>query len=188
MVEFMSDSKFAIKKNLQDWLKRPSYKYMVTIECDRYNEMSQEELEQRLRILDFKLNKRFMICKFPKLPLQNRFWSIGFIEKTNEDDIHMHILMFVPDYPVEHSGYSKDTSPFRTQFVAMDIIQTWLSIKSKKPNGKFRKLKLPHIMRIKENMRTNSSHYASKQIGFDFDNMFFSFDGFDITNTTLFDS
>ena len=43
-------------------------------------------------------------------------------------------------------------------------------------------------MRIKENMRTNSSHYASKQIGFDFDNMFFSFDGFDITNTTLFDS
>ena len=184
----IKDSNFRIKNRLQDWLQRPSYKYMVTIECDRYNEMSKEELEQRLRILDFKLNKKFMICKFPKLPLQNRFWSIGFIEKTTDDDRHMHIMMFVPDYSVTTSGYSKNTSPLRTQFVAMDIIQSWLSIKSKKPNGKFRKLKLPHIMRIKENMRTNPLRYASKQIGFDFDNMFFGFDDFDTHNTTLFNN
>ena len=43
-------------------------------------------------------------------------------------------------------------------------------------------------MRIKENIKTSPLRYASKQIGFDFDNMFFGFDGFDIQNTTLFNS
>ena len=180
----MLDNNFTIKNHLQNWLEKPDYKFMVTIPCDRNNEMTQQEMEQRLRIFDYKLNKKYMICKFPQLPLQNRIWSIGFIEKTTDEDTHLHILLFIPEYlPDGHSGFSKNMSPFKSRFIVNDIIQSWISIPSKKPDGKLRKIKPPHIMRIKEKIKQSVARYVSKQIKLDWDSMFFAFDGFDTHDT-----
>ena len=179
-----------IKNRLQDWLETAPYTYMITIECDKKNEMSEDELKQRLRIIDYKLNKKYMLCRFTKLPLEKRIFSIGFIEKSKKksrmETTHAHVLLFVPEYS-KNSGYSKTkSSSFKTKHIALDIISSWLSIPSLKRNGKYRKLNHPHIMRIKENIRKSPPRYASKEVRFDFNSMFFNFEGFDKNNTRVF--
>jgi len=185
IVDVVLDNNFTIKNHFQNWLEKADYTFMITIECDRKNAMSEEELKQRLRTLDFKLNKKYMLCRFTKLPLQKRIFSIGFIENTQDGDRHAHVLLFIPEYS-KNSGYSKNISPFKAKFVSLDIIQSWFSIPSLKPDGNFRKLKSPHIMRIKKDIRKSPPRYASKQVGINFDNMFFTFDGFDKNNTSVF--
>ena len=174
----------------QDWLEKIPFTHMVTIECDKKNEMSEDELKQRLRIIDYKLNKKYMICKFGKLPLEKRIFSIGFIEKSKKKGtktIHAHILFYLPEYEIGFSGYSKKISPFKSKFVALNIISSWLSIPSLKRNGKYRKLKSPHIMGI-SNDRKSPVRYASKQVEKDFESMFYNFGGFDINNTRILEN
>jgi len=175
---------------LQDWLEKIPFTHMVTIECDKKNEMSEDELKQRLRIIDYKLNKKYMICKFGKLPLEKRIFSIGFIEKSKKkgtETIHTHILFYVPEYMFEYSGYSKNISPFKSKFVALDIISFWLLIPSLKRNGKYRKLKSPHIMGISKD-RKSPIRYASKEVEKDFKSMFYNFGGFDTNNTRILEN
>ena len=183
--------KWVRKKTIfQDWLEKIPFTHMVTIECDKKNEMSEDELKQRLRIIDYKLNKKYMICKFGKLPLEKRIFSIGFIEKSKKKGtktIHAHILFYLPEYEIGFSGYSKKISPFKSKFVALNIISSWLSIPSLKRNGKYRKLKSPHIMGISQG-RKSPIRYVSKEVRIDFESMFYNFGGFDINNTRILEN
>lgn len=170
------DRNFNIKNRFQDWVERFDWEFMVTIPCDN-NRMSEEEFGQRLRIFSYNLNKKYMINRFSRLSLRDRITNLGFVEYTTTGDRHMHILTHFPEHS-DRSGFSKTQSPFRCkkEFVAMDIIQDWVSILSMESNGIFRKIKLPHIMRIKKEKKESVSRYVSKQLNLDWDSILFGDD------------
>ena len=179
------ESNLSIKHQLQDWITKPNYKFMMTIQCDKTNEMSETELNQRLRILDYRLNKKFLINRFTSLPLQNRFWCMGFNETDSDGVLHQHILVFTPDE--NSTSFSSRVSPLEINFIAMDLLFSWYSIPSLKPNGFKRKIQIPHIMKIDKKRKQSVVRYVSKQIqSNDLSNMNFSCESFDNKTTELF--
>lgn len=183
MYEFMLDSKSSIKENMQDWLVTLPWDIDCTIQSDRYNDFPEDEIKQRMRILEFKLSKKYLINKFTKLPYSERIWSFGFIEYDTEGDRHAHILISIPECSRnKHSHFSKKRSPLRNQMndselsdseLGKFINQSWVSIPSMKPDGKFREIKPLYLRMIDEDRMEEICRYNSKQIDpRDWDTMF----------------
>jgi hypothetical protein len=179
----MLDSKFTIKKNLQDWLVSLPFQIDCTIQSDRYNDFSEDEIKQRIRILLFNLKKEYLINKFSKLPNSEQIRSFGFIEYDTEGDRHAHILISFPEcLRNKHSHFSRKRSPLRNQMIIRNfrlwdgiknpneselgrfINQSWVSIPSMKPDGKFRKIKPLFLRMIDEERIEKICRYNSKQI------------------------
>ena len=188
------ESNLSAKHQLQDWLSSVDFSYMVTIQCDKKNEMSETELNQRLRIFDYKLPKKYLVNRFTKLPLESRIWCIGFIESEKNsyrnwiDDEGLHKFCEYPKYrnetamfkngsdvglhqhilvfvPEKNStSFSSRLSPLATNFIGIDLLFTWYSIPSLKPGGFRRKIQPPHIMRIDKKRKESVVRYASKHI------------------------
>lgn len=202
------ESNLSAKHKFQDWLRKPSYSYMVTVQCDKKNQMSDTELNQRLRIFDFKLCKKYLVNKFTKCPLQNRFWCIGFIElskgnycnwieyeglqklypeyKKDDGGLHQHILVFAPDK--NSTSFASGLSPLEiNRSIKNDLKVLWYSIPSLHPNGFKREIKEPHILKIDRKRNNSVVTYASKQTqSKNLDNINFPFDKYDHRTTDLF--
>ena len=116
-------TKASLKAEFQRWMKQFDWTYGVTVEPSPPQPWRQEEIEQRLRTLEFKINKHFLGNNFTNFPLENRFWSVGFPEGDSiSSHKHWHILIYEPEYL-----YNKKDEKIVTKYIN-DI---WLECGSK---------------------------------------------------------
>ena len=86
------------KSEFQRWLKGYKWRYGITIEPSPGAPWKADEIEQRLRTIEFQLNKRYLRNSFPRWSLQDRFWCVAFREGDGiQNQKHWHILMYQPD-------------------------------------------------------------------------------------------
>jgi len=143
------------KEGLQDWLKQQSWTHFITIEPSPSLPVPQEEIERRLRVLEFELNKTYLKRSFPRWEDENRFWMIGFREGDGiSHQKHYHILLYSPSVLHKKSWYAN---------VSADLQMEWLMLPSYHPNtGK--RLEFPplNIQSVKD--VSASSIYSSKWV------------------------
>lgn len=90
-----------IKNEMQRHLwKEFDYSYRIDIEPTPGAPVSWEELHQRIRKINFDLNKKYLKSSyFPKWKLEDRFWFVGCREggTGTGSETHYHLLLHTPD-------------------------------------------------------------------------------------------
>jgi hypothetical protein len=79
--------------------KEFSYSHRIDIEPTPYAPVSWDELHQRLRKINFDINKKYLKTSyFPKWKLEDRFWFVGCREGGDGTGsaIHYHLLLYTP--------------------------------------------------------------------------------------------
>ena len=141
----------------EDWLRGLEFSHFITIEPDPSFSYTLNEVIQRLRIIEFKLNKRYLKNSFPKWDAENRFFFMVHPEGEYKEDVsaptkekfipkkgHYHIVLHSPD---------KIYRKFITN-LSFELIVAWLLLPSKHPfqNGYRKQKGLEELLseRIKE--------------------------------------
>ena len=159
------------KVKYQNWLPTIEWSHFVTVESCPSNPWKIDEIEQRMRQIEFNLNKKYLKSSFPKWKSENKFLMIGFKEGNGViHQIHYHFLLHTPA-----SVYQQiDNSDIRD-----DLLNEWMSMPSVNPRtGKCRDLMIkdkPTLdVRIVDD-NTGASIYGSKWIDTldGYDNFFF---------------
>ena len=82
------------KTEMQKWLKGIPFSHFITIEPTPSLPFKLDEIQQRMRLIEYWLNKRYLKSSFSKWKDENRFWMIGFREGgVGTTQIHYHILL-----------------------------------------------------------------------------------------------
>ena len=121
------------KQEMQRWLKGISFSHFITVEPTPFLPFTKDEIIQRMRTVEFGLNKKYLKSSFPDWNADKRFWMIGFREGDGAGhQIHYHILMHTPS--VLHKKVQ-----FR-EMIGADIQMDWMILQSRNPyTGKIRK-------------------------------------------------
>ena len=83
------------KEVLQKWIEDLGCSHFITIEPTPYLPFKIDEIRQRLRIIEFKLNKRYLGNSFPKWKDEDKFYFVVFPEGDGVNK-HYHILLHTP--------------------------------------------------------------------------------------------
>ena len=87
----------AAKKNLQDWFKTIAWSHLITVEPRPSMPYSNDEILQRFRYIEFRLNKHFLKSSFSKWDPYDRFFMVAFAEGDGiSHQKHFHLLMYSP--------------------------------------------------------------------------------------------
>ena len=148
------------KEDLQEWLGGLKCSHFITIEPTPHLPFSRYEIEQRLRIVEFKLNKRYLGNSFTKWKNdEDKFYFIVFPEGDGVyKQKHYHALLHTPQTVMKKKFWYE-------QGVARDLKDYWCIVPSKNPTThKLRNLEeLRNILDIeKVTSCSASSRYASK--------------------------
>ncbi len=82
---------------MQKWLKGIPFSHFITIEPTPSLPFKLDEIIQRMRTMEYRLNKKYLKSSFPKWDANNRFWMVGFREGDGfGHQIHYHILLHTP--------------------------------------------------------------------------------------------
>ena len=65
------------KYEMQKWLKTIPWTHFITIEPTPSLPFKQDEIIQRMRTMEYQLNKKYLKSSFPKWDADNRFWMVG---------------------------------------------------------------------------------------------------------------
>lgn len=153
------------KVHLQDWLKKVKFSHTITIEPTPSFPFKLDEIQQRLRQIDFKLNRYYLGNNFQKFDDSKRIWMICFKEIQNNP--HYNILL--------HSPFDDDTN----EDICNRFILEWALLPSFNPyTQKYRDSSIVPI-NISTTKNVNMSvNYQTKKFNFDdlvdSDNWFFS--------------
>ena len=117
-----SDERAKLKHAYQELLASQSYSHFIVIEPGHKFLPSLDEAIQRLRQIEFWLNRNYLKSSFPKWRLEERFW----FTITKEGDAktggeHFHILLHAPE-----RGYRRDLKWFHRMFPADFRFMWWL--------------------------------------------------------------
>jgi len=120
------------KHTIQKWLMGIPFSHFITVEPTPSLSFKRDEIIQRMRTIEFLLNKKYLKSSFPKWNAKQRFWMIGFSEGDGfAHQIHYHILLHSPS--VLHRN-------IRFTNVGADLQMEWMMMKSLNPyTGKSRK-------------------------------------------------
>jgi hypothetical protein len=146
------------KLEMQKWLKGVPFSHFITVEPTPSLPFKQDEIIQRMRLLEYRLNKKYLKSSFPKWDADNRFWMVGFREGDGfGNQIHYHILFHSPS--VLHKKIQFEN-------VSADLQMGWMMMPSQNPySGKMRKFCLdgePPLNIQKVESITASTIYCSK--------------------------
>ena len=150
--------KDAEKLEMQKWLKGIPFSHFITIEPTPAFPFKQDEVVARLRLLEFRLSKKYLKSSFSKWSDDNRFWMVGFREGDGvAHQIHYHILLHSPS--VLHKKIQFEN-------VSADLQMEWMMMPSQNPyTGKMRRFCLdgkPPLNIQKVESVTATSIYCSK--------------------------
>ena len=148
------------KEVLQKWIEDLGCSHFITIEPTPYLPFKPDEIRQRLRTIEFKLNKRYLGNSFPKWKDEDKFYFIVFPEGDGvSNQKHYHALLHTPKKVVKKKFYYEDG-------VIRDLIGYWCILPSKNPTThKVRNFEeLMKIIRVeKVDSHTATSKYSSKK-------------------------
>lgn len=86
------------KQVFQDWLSSISFSHFITVEPNFTAQFSNDEILQRFRSLEFRLNKHFLKSSFPKWDPFDRFFMVAFAEGDGVTHRkHFHLLLHSPE-------------------------------------------------------------------------------------------
>ena len=146
------------KHTIQEWLKGIPFSHFITVEPAPSLPFKKDEIVQRMRTLEFRLNKKYLKSSFPKWDADKRFWMIGFREGDGfAHQIHYHILLHSPSVLHKKTWYAD---------VSADLQMGWMMMPSRNPySGKMRRFcrdgKLPlDVQKVEDVVAT--SIYCSK--------------------------
>ena len=98
-----------IKNEMQRHLwKEFDYSYRIDIEPTPSASVSWEELHQRIRKINFDLNKKYLKSSyFPKWKLEDRFWFVGCREggDLTGSNLHYHLLLHTPKNYLKNADF-----------------------------------------------------------------------------------
>ena len=120
------------KTEMQEWLKEIPFSHFITIEPTPSLPFKLDEIQQRMRLIEFWLNKRYLKSSFSNWKDENRFWMVGFKEGggLSHSQTHYHILLHSPD--VLHRK-------IKLANIGADLQMGWMLTPSKNPfTGKMR--------------------------------------------------
>lgn len=97
----MFDSIKANKKTFQDYVTSIYWSHFITIEPQPGMPMNNDEMNQRMRQIEFNLNKACLKSSFPKWDMDKRFFMMWFAEGGigTGHKKHFHLLLHSPDQP-----------------------------------------------------------------------------------------
>ena len=86
------------QKNIfQDWFRTIAWSHLITVEPRPYMPYSNDEILQRFRYIEFRLNKHFLKSSFSKWDPYDRFFMVAFAEGDGiSHQKHFHLLMYSP--------------------------------------------------------------------------------------------
>ena len=146
------------KEVLQKWIEDLGCSHFITIEPTPYLPFKIDEIRQRLRIVEFKLNKKYLLNSFTKWKDEDKFYFVVFPEGDGLNK-HYHTLLHTPQKVMKKKFYYEKVFEF-------DLSSYWGLVPSKNPTTqKFRKfeelLDIFNVEKIKS--PAGSSRYASKK-------------------------
>lgn len=120
------------KVEMQKWLKGIPFSHFITVQPTPSLPFKQDEVIQRMRTIEYRLNKKYLKSSWSKWDDDNRFWMIGFREGDGTvNQIHYHILLYSPSVLHKKSWYAN---------IGCDLQTEWMLMPSQNPySGKMRK-------------------------------------------------
>ena len=116
---------FREKEEFQNWLSIRDWSHFITVEPTFSVQFSNDEMVQRFRTLEFKLNKHFLKSRFPKWDPFDRFFMVAFAEGDGVSKRkHFHLLLHSP----RNANLQKQQ--FRKGSVGEFLYFEWLQIPS----------------------------------------------------------
>jgi hypothetical protein len=148
------------KEELQKWCTEKKFSHFITIEPTPDLPFKPDEIRQRFRTIEFKVNKRYLGNSFTKWKNdEDKFYFIIFVEGDGIDkQKHYHALLHTPQNIMKKEFYYEDS-------FEGDLLDHWIMIPSKNPTThKYRTLDvLRKICDIeKVTSYSASSRYVSK--------------------------
>jgi len=111
------------KTKFQTWLKEIPFSHFITVEPTPSAPFSQNEIIQRMRTLEFQLNKKYLKSSFPKWNRDMRFWMMGFREGDGiGHQIHYHLFLYSPSEIHKNRQWKN---------IGSDIQMGWIMMPSK---------------------------------------------------------
>jgi len=154
------------KNRTQEWLKDLPFSHFITVEPSKPYPYRRNDLIQRMRQIEFSVNKKYLPNTFPRWKDKDRFWMVGWREGQG-GDTHYHLVLHSPRKL--YKSYARwDMN------VAWDIQLLWLQMPRVNPhNGKRMKNYPLHIVSTRS--AAGSIVYSSKDMdrGNDAENYFY---------------
>ena len=97
----MNNSVYKNKETFQQFVTSRNWSHFITIEPQPGMPMNNDEMNQRMRQIEFNLNKTCLKSSFPKWDMYKRFYMMWFAEGGigTGHKKHFHLLLHSPDQP-----------------------------------------------------------------------------------------
>ena len=165
------------KPEFQEWLDTIQFGLFETVEPAPSSPMKDDDMKQRVREIDHRINKHFIGNKYPGFKNKmDRFWLMGFFEDGHRGRLtrHLHLLHYIPYDQVNVKG----SKSFQRNMVKNHFQFLWSSIPYTTYLNENRPVCPLHIETISTKKDSVSvSRYSSKEIHQqrNYDDIFFSY-------------
>ena len=165
------------KQALQQWLQTFQFGHFITIEPTPSSPMKDDDVKQRVREIDYKINKYFIGNRYIRFSNKmDRFWLVGFFENGHRGRLtrHLHLLQYIPYDQLKIKG----SKSFKRDMVKNQVQFLWSNNPYVTPLNDTRPVCPIHIETISTQKDSVSvSRYSSKEIHRkrNYDDYFFSY-------------
>ena len=165
------------KDPFQDWLDTFQFGLFHTVEPTPCSPMRDDDMKQRVREIDHKINKHFVGNNYSRFRNKmDRFWLMGFFEDGHRGRLtrHLHLLHYIPYDQVNVKG----SKSFQRNMVKNHFQFLWSSIPYTTHLNENRPVCPIYIQTISTRKDSVSvSRYSSKEIHRkrNYDDYFFSY-------------
>ena len=141
------------KMDFQSWISKLPFTHFITIEPTPSSPMAQDEVIQRMRLIEFKLNKKYLGNTFPKRNAYERLWMMGFPEGDGlTHQRHFHLLLYTPPKVLRKAS---------VEVIQQNIQFQWMKLPAYEKTEKQGQIYLPlHIECVDD--AAGAAIYASK--------------------------
>lgn len=108
-----------LKDAYRDFLGSIEFTWNVVVEPEANTPYDLKHIKEKLRLIEFELNKRHVGCRFKKAPVRERFWFACF-EQGDGHGRHVHALLHVPN------KFRKNDHPLHRRLLLADLRWLWL--------------------------------------------------------------
>ena len=165
------------KSQFQDWLDTIKFGLFITVEPTPSSPMKDDDVKQRVREIDYKINKYFIGNRYIRFSNKmDRFWLVGFFENGHRGRLtrHLHLLQYIPYDQLKIKG----SKSFKRDMVKNQVQFLWSNNPYVTPLNDTRSVCPIHIETISTQKDSVSvSRYSSKEIHRkrNYDDYFFSY-------------
>ena len=165
------------KREFQEWLDTIQFGLFITVEPTPSSPMKDDDVKQRVREIDHKINKYFIGNRYSRFKNKmDRFWLLGFFESGHRGRLtrHLHLLHYIPYDQLKIKG----SKSFQRDMVKNQVQFLWSNNPYVTPLNDTRPVCPIHIETISTQKDSVSvSRYSSKEIHQkrNYDDYFFSY-------------